>query len=432
MSDRQTALVLVGLLGLSAGALVLATANRPAQGRVSLEVGRGGVPAANAPETAGLLGPVGPKEIACQGIEVRPGDGLQGIAEMAGAGATLCLQPGTYRGQHVSPLPLQSFIGLKGAILDGGNRVRRAFDGSARNVVIRNLAIRNYTAGSQDAPVFAGHGLGWRVLDNEIDHNAGIGVSTGADTVVSGNFLHHNGQAGYGTPTAGAPRIENNEIAFNNAEKKFDPAFEAGGGKISLSNGAVVRHNWVHDNGGPGIWTDIDNTNYTADWNLVENNCCGGIFHEISWTAAIRHNVVRNNSGPTCPGWLWCGGILIAASGGTKGGVIDIADNTVVSDGATKGNGIALIQQARQSGKFGTHLLQNIHIHDNTIDLSAGGASGLVQDTGDLALFSERNIRMDRNTYIIGANPSPFAWANGTGGEAFIREHGQETSGRFR
>ncbi len=175
-------------------------------------------PAQGAGETAGLLGPVGPKEIGCTGIGVRPGDHLQDKVEAAGVGATICFAPGLYPAQHVSPLPFQTFVGLKGAVLDGQNQVRRAFDGTARDVVIRNLVIRNYTAGSQDAAVYAAHGIGWRVLDNDICCNAGIGVSMGEGTVLAGNIIHHNAQAGYGTAAPGAPRVENNEIAFNNAQ----------------------------------------------------------------------------------------------------------------------------------------------------------------------------------------------------------------------
>ncbi|WP_243937932.1 right-handed parallel beta-helix repeat-containing protein [Methylobacterium sp. J-059] len=434
MRDQRAALIVLAFLSsISAPAAAGSDEHRPPAIAVDVDAaGPPHKPSGGAAETAGLLGPAGPKDIACKGIRVQPGARLQEMAEAAGPGAAFCLQPGLYPAQHVSPLPSQSFTGLKGAVLDGRNGVRRAFDGTARDVVIRNLVIRNYTAGNQDAAVYAAHGRGWRVLDNEICCNAGIGVSMGVGTVVSGNSIHHNAQSGYGTAMPGAPIVENNEIAFNNDQKKFDPAFEAGGGKITLSDGAVVRHNWVHDNQGPGIWSDIDNTNYTAEWNLVENNCCGGIFHEISWTAAIRHNVVRNNSGDTCPGWLWCAGIIVAASGATEGAVIDIAFNTIVSDGATKGNGIALIQQSRQAGKFGTYLLRNISIHDNTIDVSAGGSSGAVQDTGDLRIFSDRSIRMDRNIYIVGPNRSPFSWANETGGRDLMTAHGQELSGTFR
>ncbi len=142
--------------------------------------------------------------------------------------------------------------------------------------------------------------------------------------------------------------------------------------------------------------------------------------------------MVINNSSDACPGWMWCGGIIIAASGGVDGGVIDVAFNTVVSNGATKGNGISLIQQSRQSGRFGTYRLRNISVHDNTIDVSKGGASGAVQDLGDSTIFSDPSIRMDRNTYIIGANHRPFAWANTFGGATFIQDHAQEQSGTFR
>ena len=55
------------------------------------------------------------------------------------------------------------------------------------------------------------------------------------------------------------------------------------------------RGNWVHDNIGNGIWSDGNVHDVTYENNLVQDNTGIGIFHEISWDATIRNNVVRNN-----------------------------------------------------------------------------------------------------------------------------------------
>ena len=56
-----------------------------------------------------------------------------------------------------------------------------------------------------------------------------------------------------------------------------------------------MRDNHVHHNEGPGLWTDIDNIHTLYEGNLVEHNANVGIFHEISYDAVIRNNIVRDN-----------------------------------------------------------------------------------------------------------------------------------------
>ena len=41
-------------------------------------------------------------------------------------------------------------------------------------------------------------------------------------------------------------------------------------------------------------------------------------------------------------------------------------------------------------------------------------AAEIAQDTGDTSIFTSWNNRFVNNTYNLGANPSPFAWMNGT------------------
>ena len=131
-------------------------------------------------------------------------------------------------------------------------------------------------------------------------------------------------------------RIEGNRIWSNNIYG-FDPGWEAGGVKIAESDGVTFRGNHVHDNNGPGLWCDIECRNVVYEDNLVENNQDAGIFHEISFNAVIRRNVVRHN-GSASRGWFWGADIRrrrVAGRGGDRqygdrrpGGVRDHADRS--------------------------------------------------------------------------------------------------------
>ena len=111
--------------------------------------------------------------------------------------------------------------------------------------------------------------------------------------------------------------------------------------KIALSDGVTFRGNHVHDNIGPGLWCDIDCRNVVYDGNLVENNQDIGIFHEISFKAVIRNNVVRHN-GSGHRGWFWRAEIGVAASQD-----VEVKNNTLTV--AAGGCGIVLIDQGRRT-----------------------------------------------------------------------------------
>lgn len=385
--------------------------------------------------TVGPITPVGPvANLACSGTALNPGANIQNAVNAAANGTTFCLSAGTYARQSITPKTGQKFIGAKGAILDGQNATVRAFQGTASDVTIQNLVIKNYTAGNQNAAVWASNGKNWIVRGNEISYNNGMGVYLGDGTQMLSNFVHHNGQAGFGCQTDGIANpkpllIDSNEISFNNYQDRYDAGFEAGGGKITLSNNAMISHNYSHDNHGPGLWTDIDNINTTYAYNLVENNQAGGIFHEISYSASIHHNVVRNNAVRN-DGWMWGAGIQISSSGGVGGGMIEIYENTVVSN--SFGNGIGIMQQNRGNGAYGPWLVQNVWVHHNTVDMSKGGKSGVATDTGDRSIFTSRNVKLDYNTYILAGPGRGFDYNGAEGGKERLLNGGQEAHGVFK
>jgi parallel beta-helix repeat protein len=251
-------------------------------------------------------------------------------------------------------------------------------------------------------------GSGWRILHNEVRLNHGAGLGFADAATVTANFIHDQGQLGFGAWGAGSA-LSNNEISFNGAAG-YSPEWEAGGSKSWLTDHHTLTHNYVHDNWGPGLWADGGNMDTYYEYNKITDNWGAGIQHEISYDATIRHNQISGN-GRRHKGWAWEAGIQIQSSGGKR--LIEIAYN-IVEDNA---NGIALIDSGNRAGDrpapYGPHVVQNVWVHDNTITMSAGQTTGAVEDTGDPGIFTTNHNRFEGNTYYLQSLTEPyFSWAN--------------------
>ncbi len=294
----------------------------------------------------------------------------------------------------------------------------QAFAGPAGNVTVRGIVIEKYANPAQTGAVDAGRGAGWVVRDNEVRYTHGAGIRIGHRAQIVGNNVHHNGQLGVGGVGDDA-LVEGNTIAYNNAAG-YDPGWEGGGTKFAVTRNLVVRNNHVHHNVGAGLWTDIDNIHTLYEGNRVEDNESSGIFHEISYDAVIRNNVVRRN-GFAFSGWLYGAGILISSSSN-----VEVVGNTV-EDNA---HGINGIDQQRGAGRHGPWVLQNLYVHHNEVRAGDyGKAAGIA---GDVALFTPaRSIRYENNTYFLGRNVWPFEWNSKGLAEAGWRGVGQDAAGTF-
>ena len=290
-----------------------------------------------------------------------------------------------------------------------------AFGGRASHVTIQGLTIEKFANAAQSGAIAGESSDGWAVRANEIRFNHGAGIRIGPSMTVLRNVVHHNGQLGVGG-IGDDVLVAENEIAYNNTAG-FDPGWEAGGSKFVMTNALIVRSNFVHHNAGPGLWTDTDNRNVRYDSNRVEDNEGSGIFHEVSYDAAITNNTVRRN-GFSASVWLWGAGILVAAS-----------PNVEVSANSVEGNfnGICAIQQRRDSGAFGPYEVSNLWVHDNSV--SSSGLTGLAQDFGDRSYFSRHNNHFDRNTYYFARNGRYFWWMDGPRTDTEWRGYGNDVSG---
>lgn len=287
--------------------------------------------------------------------------------------------------------------------------ISHAFWGAAQNVRIAGLTIEKYACMAQDGAVDARSDSGqlshsWVVENNVIRLNHGIGIRLGDAMQVLHNKLLYNGQLGVGGGGSNGI-VDGNEIAFNNYAG-YDYGWEAGGTKFAFTKNLMVRNNYVHDNEGPGLWTDLENEDTVYDHNQTKSNREAGILHEVSYHAVIRDNLIENDgfgaSRQTTP---WYGaGIIVAGSAD-----VEVYGNTV----RACMNGIVGTQPRRELSHRGTpYLLRNLYVHDNTITQGQGIAAGIVRAAllGD-AVFTSWNNRFTHNQFHL-ADPGAkcFAW----------------------
>lgn len=294
----------------------------------------------------------------------------------------------------------------------------RAFNG-AGPATVRGLTVEKFANPAQSG---AFHFQGaWTITDNVVRFNHGIGISGASKSLIAHNRVERNGQLGMSGTGSVDAIFEWNDV-FGNNTAGFKQDWEAGGGKWVDTTGLIVRHNYVHDNKGPGLWTDIDNRQSLIERNFASGNTGPGIFHEISYAAEIRHNTVAGNgAGQTCPIGGWCStGIRISESSD-----VWVHGNVVRGDQGS----ILGIQANRGSGKYGSYLLRNVTVRDN--DISPGiGRNGVMQNVGDASIYTSRGITFTGNRYRLRCTyTSPFAWSDQALSFAGWQGVGHDTTG---
>jgi parallel beta-helix repeat protein len=142
---------------------------------------------------------------------------------------------------------------------------------------------------------------------------------------------------------------------------------------------------------------DINCRDVVYEDNLVERNHDSGIFHEISYNAVIRNNVVRYN-GISLKKWVWGADILVAASQD-----VEVHDDAVaVSVG---GCGIVLVDQSRRIKGGGKYKTRNNTVRNNEMFFEgvacAGGAPPTSSRATKISLSSRTAITCSTATSIV-------------------------------
>lgn len=331
-----------------------------------------------------------PTTIPPEAVIVEPGQEIQDLVDSNPEGTTFYLRAGVHVATgniHIAPKTGNTFLGEPGATLDGQGIAEYAFldAAPADDVTIRGLIIENYATPVQRGAIDAA-GAGWRVIDSEIRLNAAAGINLrGPRTEIRGNRIYENAQIGLKLQDADGSSVIANEIFRNNPDEAFDPAWEAGGTKFLRTTGLVVAKNEVHDNVGPGLWTDHDNFEVTYRGNIVRDNTGPGIFHEISGSAVIEGNTVIGNAHG-----FYLGGILVANSS-----EVTVFDNILMDNDG----GIVALQDDREGFP-----LTRVTVEGNRVRYTEGVTGMILNGGPDVTSMSFRG-----NQYVTSAS-RPFHW----------------------
>jgi parallel beta-helix repeat protein len=342
-------------------------------------------------------------------------------------GTVFCLGAGTFAQQSVQPKAGQQFIGARGSagerlsILDGQG-VTFAFTGSAANVTIQGLVIKNYHPSLSDGAIFGYGSTGWQVLDNEITGNApGGGTDLWSGWVIRRNWIHHNGETGIaGQADAVGAVVDSNEISYNNLSGGSGNEGTSGGLKAVRQTNLVIRGNFVHHNVNKGLWCDYCNTGNLIRGNRVEDNTGIGIYIEVSHSATVDGNTVLRNG-----------------SGGRGGIWVDNSDHVEVAFNTVRGpspQGLILIRMVPHGVSPTDRNLNNVYVHDNTVTVGSNEYLGCVQFVSDPSYCSAtRNNRYDNNSYIQPSSTAAnFRWNDNSNiTRTAWRADGQDASGTF-
>jgi hypothetical protein len=346
------------------------------------------------------------------------GEPLQQVAERSQ------LRPGRFFHDRVRNLFLLADA-PQGRLVEVAS-ARYALFGSAGDVAVRGLTVEKYANPAQEGAI-RGDGPGWRIEDSEFRLNSGAGVSVGPGGRVLRSRIHDNGQIG--ATADGADILFEGNTIWRNNRYGFDPGWDAGGIKVTVSRNVVFRGNDVHHNDGPGLWCDERCMGVTFEGNRIGYNRSAGIFLELSAKAVIRGNLLRQNN-QAGRSWYWGAEIQIAASQEAT-----IRDNTViVRDG---GRAIMLIDQNRWKVGGGYYETRDNRVVDNDVTFLGAGATGGVSVSdpaaANFAIIERGANRFDRNVYHLapGAPAPRFVWDTQETDFAGFRARGQEGLGRL-
>jgi hypothetical protein len=206
---------------------------------------------------------------------------------------------------------------------------------------------------------------------------------------------------------------------LNNNIKGFNRGWEAGGNKICLARGVVLKNSTFIENRGDGIWFDIGNEDCTVHNCLIAYNEDAGIFYEISYGLHAHDNVIVGNGlADTSSAWGANAGISISSSPdclvernlliGNKEGFsfreqnrstprIDSREDVPVwnHDNVVRNNVIALNRDAQTWGWF--------DISDNRHWPAQGG-------DGDKLSLEKLKLTLRDNLYCAGPGAELFNW----------------------
>lgn len=360
-------------------------------------------------------------------IVLTPNSDVQSIVSGSPNGSTFWFEAGTYHlGSPIVPKDGQTFIGAKGAVLDGGTVLKDFTQEGSHFVASNQTQEGERYATDQGAPgaeragypetVFV-DGKPLTPVDNMADLKSGhfffdygadkiyladdpnghvveagrspAAFQSNASNVTVSNFVveHFNSPTQYGAIRGDGPgwTVENNEVRFNY------------GVGITVRNDGVISGNNSHDNGqmgvgatGTHITVEHNELGHNGYWSGINPNWeGGGSKFGAATDLVVRDNYTHDNHGYG----LWTdessknvdyeGNLVVNNDGG--GISHEISYDATIRDNTLVGNGSAHVGDWLWGAQIQVQNSQNVEVSGNRVDMS-GGVNGIAliqQDRGD-------------------------------------------------
>lgn len=318
---------------------------------------------------------------------------IQAAVDANPQGTTFNILPGTYH-ESITPKTGDIFngAGMGSTILDGQNTLGTGFGGSANNVTITGMTIKNFM--TEGITLQTWTNTGWTMDHVEIAFCTD-GIRMGTNTTFENGSIHDIAYhpmhlTGNGMAMSNSV-VVNNDIYNNNTShtSPFGTTADAGL-KYNGGGNDIFANNRIHDNYGNGLWFDSNHQGAQIYGNEIYNNGPGAavaIEIDMPQTTAtpiysIHDNYIHNNDG----------GIGIANSGN-----VEIYNNALSGN---TGYQIEFFDEGNRGNAVnGLPMLnENISVHNNWIAYSSGVLGG--NDSGYNHWHSQNNA-INNNAYYL-------------------------------
>jgi hypothetical protein len=307
--------------------------------------------------------------------------------KVAGAGDEVLVLPGTYHealylsrsGQAGKPITIAAKTPGT-VVLNGAGLPYVINAGSAQYITLAGLIVDGCADPSATDPPAVSTNSHWLIQNTTVRHAAGTGLTVFGNSITIQNVTaEYCGRAGLSGSYCSNVLVQQSFTIGNNTAGN-DPDNDGGAGKWFQTDHVTLDGVQSHDNTGPGIWFDYNNTN------VIIQNCKSYSNHGLShaWSGnGIRIEVsqgpflIRNNA-------FW----------GNTGSNIDIGEcrNVTVTGNWMQGNTLALKDWDRGAA----YAIYNISITGNTFVNTQIYTEG---GTWNSSSGTAKKIVINRSTY---------------------------------
>lgn len=175
--------------------------------------------------------------------------------------------------------------------------ILNAAAGTTANITLKGFGIRRYMPALYDNAVLKMQAAGSTVENIYVQHisSTGITASLRPNLTIRRTTVERCGFRGIHSHQSDNLMIESVRITGAD-HRRFNPAPECGGFKITACNTVTVKNSVISNNFCHGLWTDASVGNIKFLTNNIQSNVNGhGVMIELSDTAVVADNLVTNN-----------------------------------------------------------------------------------------------------------------------------------------